>query len=1148
MDETWTEYKVLLMDRPTPGVYVTPPGKRRPAGKRQGRPRLSRLAVFKSDKLASLPWFVPEKSDSDQEEADQPENAANTLVPGESSLPPISPAADIDNVQPAAETTQISARGVKRTQAAVNQETSLTPLPGVKQSKSHGGRPSKKPRLEDVSRQSPTIVDSEGALADAEVHEIPKQSESVTRSKSDAVHQLDVELDQEQTPKRRRVGSPERDDVEKPIQMLTGAQNAEEEVPMPITLASETDQTQDLQLPRVPNQKVHPTGDRGGSIGLLRRRLIMEIVEKAGGAYPSGTEIWYPFATALKKTNRKEKPDMRTIKTAIKHLVDAGKLKQLTFSGRDSKGVMITRTIVAKPEMSPNDPLITDMQRQVLAIGRPEPGHTYSPNVEADPGLSRSGGAPTAQNYYLPIAAGATVTLKEKPARIRYREMRRERRLQKALLRQLAETSDVDERTPTGAKRLMTIHRPSTQDPLSNVPTTIARPEVIPRGRPKAPFKLSVVGGTSMLMNQGQWFHAPTGTFCSVGLKVFGRPKNGVPPVESIAEHVAQLSRMAQQTGDPASATNRILRWELQHEDFFDAILDDHPYVDQAVSNEAFQAAPIDGQIRFVDETPVRAPPTPRVPMKTRRQGVRTQPPLQTARPLRALQPAQAVQPVQPAQRRLDRMDTQPLVTTVVKTDEPRQTFRRQRHVQSLPEHLVRKLMVAIVAVRVLAGGAEGKLCDWDLVAAAFPTQNAALVQERAKNVLSRNRLQILKMQRDFQERFLDAYAKNQVPPIDYNHLEQYNWPALIEWANIELDVGPSDRVPSLPATREQFDSIFELREEPVTRADELYNLTTGVSVAYKRKLMTQVPFAVQMDNRQATQPGPRTKELARLDVVKTWVRASVVSPEQSYRAEEAREILSRFPQPLFESAVRSLLTDRVIHMNNRGRPSPGRNYDITDHLLNQINRKRTVDLTMLRSAANFKTNVLDPKLRNDGICDVSYSADDGSFLVMINLAVAGRITLHPRDPPRDKFGLTDGGYLTRQMDKARVRFAIDIRPTASYVYGNPIQDRASSIQPPALAEADDPDLPPRIPFWYDIHGYVVPRIWDMAVATVLGCVATREGLGAETIASMIKPALGAWEIDLLLRWLAEVGAVSREGRDESVGWRVNEWWWLVLT
>jgi transcription factor C subunit 3 len=133
-------------------------------------------------------------------------------------------------------------------------------------------------------------------------------------------------------------------------------------------------------------------------------------------------------------------------------------------------------------------------------------------------------------------------------------------------------------------------------------------------------------------------------------------------------------------------------------------------------------------------------------------------------------------------------------------------------------------------------------------------------------------------------------------------------------------------------------------------------------------------------------------------------------------------------------------------------------------------------------------------------------------------------------------------------MDKTKVRFAIDIYPTSSYVYGNPLQAQLESVGLPSPPEFPDDNLPPKIPLWFDIHGGLIKPIWEMAIASVIGCVAIRQGLSAQTISGMIKPALGAWEIELLLGWLADVGVVSREETGGYTGWKVLEFWWMILT
>jgi hypothetical protein len=1116
LDESWIEYQIMNMDRPTAGVYVTPQGKRRPAGKRQGRPKQGRIAIFKSDKLMSFPWFVKDHDDSDNEK---------TIG---ASVPP-SVAHDIDPVTPTPSIT----RRPKRPQDVLEQTDSPTPSTGADAGR-YRGRNTKRPRTDADGNGQAESIEIEASHEDGKLIPQARTNSAHDRDKSAAVHPLSVEADQETTPKRRRIASPDRPNAEVSSERPSGSVKQH----MKPTQSIETSEDMPRQptpsvVPESPKSaKRHAAADRGGSISLIRRKIILEIVEKAGGAYPSGNEIWYPFVTYWMKFNRKERPDMRTIKTAIKNIVDSGKLRQLTFSGRDIKGVMITRTILAKPDMSPNDPLIKDMQQQVLATDPRNPRISYSPHVDVDPVLIRTN-VPITQRFKLPVVASATVQLHHKPAFAIYEEKRQERQVNKALMRQLE--GDIESGK---TKRLLTTQRRAAPDPSGSTHTSISRPAPRPRGRPRIerPAKIiSAIGSTSLLMNPGQAFHPQTGTFATGARLARNRfPKIKPLPMQptEVAKSIQHLTQLARQTEDPSRTSDRILKWELDNEHFFDAVLQHRPYIDQAVDQNTFHAAPMEGNIRFDLDQPASA--RAKAPQSVRQ-------PNQPRKARRSLQSA-------PRRRRLDAVDTSLDARKETQRDALKAPLRRQRITATIPDALYRKIMAAIVVVRVLAGGWEARMVDWDLVSAAFPSEDPNFIQDRAKAILSRNRLQILKMQRDFQERFLEAYKKGRVPTIDYSNLEAYNWPAVVEWANIELDVTTSEKAPSLPATREQFDSIFELREDPITNGDELFGTTAMMTTVHKRTLTSRVPFAIPLDNGSNPKTGPRKTELARLEVAKSWVRANIVTPEQAYRPEEARNTLSRFGGPLVESATQALLTERIIGMGNRGRIVPGRNYDITDHLLQQFNRKRTIECTILRRAVHFKTTILDPQFQNGDSAEVEYNAEDGDILALINLAAAGQITFKPRDPPRDRWGLLDGsGYLTRQMDKNKLRFAIDIHSTPSYVYGNPVQAKIQSVGLPPSPVFPNDSLPQKIPFWFDIHGDLIPHIWDMAIASVIGCVAIREGASAETISGMIKPALGAWEIELLLSWLADVGVVSRVEIGGYAGWKVLEFWWMIL-
>ncbi|KAJ5611025.1 hypothetical protein N7510_007744 [Penicillium lagena] len=1170
MDETWTEYSALIMERPTPGVYVTPHGRRRPAGKARGRPRQSRIAVFKSPMLNSLSWFVKELDDSDGGEVVQSKETTPAHIVADGGTPAI---ASINVPEPrttrqAVETTPVASRNGKRAQSSGARAESPTASPTVEPTVKRRGRPPKRRRLDksQAGNDEPlSAPPEEGAIPDTTL------SEDVTllapdRDQGSAVHPLDVDATPETSSKRRRLASPENANRRSvPLHRASGNMRARLFTNDLISPKAEAAENGDISsVPPTPpvdrgsrrlvpekTPRVPLAVERGGTVGVLRRKIIIDVVEKAGGAYPTGTAMWYPFATAWTKLNYKEKPDLRTVQSTIKHLVDAGRLRQLTFSGRNGKGRMVTKTMVTKPETSPDDPWVKELRQMILSDDR---RIHFSPNIEIASDITKSGAArpygqpPQQQKWALPVESSITVNLQQKPASVEYAEKRRERGRQKQLLKSLqADIGAYDDgRQGTGVKRLMKINRPSTTQEYTFVQTSISRPtEGKKRGRPRRDSTgvrrfvkmLSTLRPYAMLMNPGQTFHTTTGTFSTgTGSVAFRKPReiSRRPPVD-VQESVNELAQLAR----PADTTNfftaadKILKWELQHGGVFDGNLGGFRSIDQTVHDAGFQTAPILGDIRFDVDQPAPALPTARPPMTTRKETSRRKqqqppPPQQT-----------------PVDRRLERL-ADPAAVVEAPTPVPRPIYRRQRHARPLPEVLTRKLMIALVVVRILAGGAEAKLVDWVLVAACFPEQDPKFIEDRARMVLTKNRLQIAKMQRDFQERFIAAYIKNRVPPIDYGNIDNYDWPAVVEWADRELDVPVSENIPDLPATRQQFDSIFELREEPVTAADDFFQTMHSITIHRKRTMLAQIAFAIPTEG-ESQPAGRRKAELERLEVAKTWVRANVVTPEEGYNGAEAEKILSRFGEPLLNSAVQSLLTERVIGHSNRGRVIPGRNYDITDHFLHTLSRKRGIDSMQLHRAAYFKTSILDPQLQSTGYADVQYGADDGDILALINLATSGRVSLRPRDPPRDKFGLTDGGYLTRQMDKMRLRFAIEVRPLETYVYGNPIDGLATSIPAPSYQPSADPSLPPKIPLWLDINGQFVQRLWEKVAGAVVGCVAVRPGINAASIASMIKPAMGAWETSLLLGWLEQVGAVRRHGMDEQATWTVQEWWWMSL-
>lgn len=1323
MDASWTEYSVLLIERPGPGVYVTSRGRRRPAGKERGRPPASRIAVFKTPKLLDLSWFRKENIGSENgspvPESSQPRNVDESLLtptpnsvellgsqglgvkrgtkrtsqlresgPEPDKASKLRRTGDVatglgtPQEEPGADEVMLEGQTAEtgmqepQTPSHTRSKRKRTPSPEIARQESARAREkdgiATKPSFEQqgtpvteetgpkrLRQKSPGGGTSNGTepsaipMAATNPPEMPGADHGNQRPPASAAQdenmpdasQRAAEMAMNNKPAVKGPLEESRVPPQRTVNSGSSASNAGATSIPPSTpgvYRTETPGSHISQTPETPaSHVIRPKLlDKGGSVAFLRRKIVMDLVEKAGGAFPMGPELWYPFVTVWMKTKYKEKPDMRTLRTAVKHLVDTGKLRQQTFCGKDSKGVMVTKTLICKSEIGPDDPIVKDMQQKFLASTT---RHFFPPNIEVDPSLSKHRGTTpkTVKQYTVPVEPTVTVKLHQKPAAVAALEKRRGENIQKRLLRRLEieqMRESMQEVRPSGAVRLFSIPRPDGLTPsIHSIPgsqasfgvfdmggASMRRPPtggIGPRRLKPFSFPISLMGPYAMLMSPSQTFNPLNGTFSTnAGLATITRgrprarpspamwmlmcpsqsfnPRNGTFSTNAglaaprptyprtphrLDPHLPHsLDDLFVQAGrrkvgmagepDPRSRkfirdTNAILRWELQNERLLQQQRsEDLHYINQTIhDSDTFESAPIEGGIQFIPGvTPDSSARRRRRPRRERRSGdfiYEEHPPF----PPRPASPKlmnelpmdhynYPIGPSAPQQRRVEKLND--MITTGAESSalQSRPLARRTRVTGSVSLSMYQNLMMAIVVVRALAGGADGRMVDWILVGCCFPEEDPKVVQDRGKALLAKNRLQIAKMQGDFQERFIEAYAKDEVPPINYDDLEEYDWNAVIEWANANLDAPKSHTTPDLPATRDQFNDIFELREEPLMSMDEYYQ-THSVTLNRKKLILSNVAFAEPLPSKASKQRLNRHMELSQFETVKTFVRANILTPAEVYRAADAKAALEYIDHNILSNALQALVTERVISQSNKGRILPGRNYDITEHFIYTLSKRRAIESTELRRASKFKTDTLDSAFTSQGVYSVPFNAEDGEILAMINLFASGRLTMAPRDPPRDKFGLTEGGYLTRMMNKDKLRFPVDLYPVdGKYITGNPVSEKTSAIPPPCPPRFplnETLSLPEKFPLWFDIHGGFISVLWDLAVSATLSNVVVRPGITAERIAGMIRPTMGAWEVRMVLDWLVEVGVMKKSGSDDGdaeSSWFVMDWWWMVLS
>ena len=517
----------------------------------------------------------------------------------------------------------------------------------------------------------------------------------------------------------------------------------------------------------------------------------------------------------------------------------------------------------------------------------------------------------------------------------------------------------------------------------------------------------------------------------------------------------------------------------------------------------------------------------------------------------------------QPARRsNLARLSATPIPAIEVPVDADGRAFKRITlrgpKVQAVSSEDDDRILIAVLVVRTLVGGSE-QYIDWVLLARMFGSEfSERLLHRRWVSVRVRYKRNLEKLQADIQDMFLQAYENGTIPPLDFDNYDNYDWNSLIDWTMKNLDTPLNNLNKDLPRTRTELDDLFELRKPSVVVSELalFYELESLCSVPRRQVVIHRKPHLVPVHTASTN-----TEESSLHEIAKTWVRANVMASDKGYDANLARDKLISLGEPNVEAAVKDLLSSRVILHANKGRLIPGRNYDMTDYCLTRLRRK--IDANTFREAAVYKSR-LDVKFEKEGSVALSYYTRDAEVMTALNLAANGRISILPKDPPMEMFGLVDNGYRTQHMNKARLNFDIELKPTASYIRGNPLlplppppgsvfctvssspKDTAQSHR----ASVGSEPIMERFPFWIGIDNTLVPAAWDLALAAVLSLAVIQPGVSASEVAKTLRPALEAWEVALIFQWCVRAGVATwaddQAGQSANGGVKVAEWWWLV--
>lgn len=459
---------------------------------------------------------------------------------------------------------------------------------------------------------------------------------------------------------------------------------------------------------------------------------------------------------------------------------------------------------------------------------------------------------------------------------------------------------------------------------------------------------------------------------------------------------------------------------------------------------------------------------------------------------------------------------------------------RGPKGARSLGKNGEKRLLTAVMVVRTLTGGLDKRI-DWVLVAKAFGESRTQLfIHGKWAQILQKYKLGLPQIETDFEDAFMKAYEEGSIPALDFDDLAAYDWKFLTEWAMALASSHASPSLqPDLPGDRAELEETYAMKDTSEMDVNGYYgiNVPSGITLSKRSSIIHRKAYAypVRVPNEMSAPEAPEQLVLAR-----SWIRANVITPEKGYNPELSRSKLETLPITIVEEGLKELLANRVLAQENKGRLVPGRNYDVSEHFLSSL--RINITPVQLQRAQVYKDE-LDQCFNEAGSAPWVPTAPEGEVLVIMNLLAHQRIKLVPINVPLNKWGHTDGGYESRHIDKSRLNFDMEIRPTPDYVCGNPLDP----LPDPPNQHLIDPMA--RIPLWYDIHGSLVPVMWEMALTAVLALLVIRPGVGAEEIEKAVTPAMEAWEIQILLDWCI----VAKVATKVRTGYTTDEWWWLAL-
>ncbi|RYP67587.1 hypothetical protein DL771_007139 [Monosporascus sp. 5C6A] len=439
-------------------------------------------------------------------------------------------------------------------------------------------------------------------------------------------------------------------------------------------------------------------------------------------------------------------------------------------------------------------------------------------------------------------------------------------------------------------------------------------------------------------------------------------------------------------------------------------------------------------------------------------------------------------------------------------------------------------LITTFVVIKSLIGGVEGTI-DYGLILKLFPEKSYTSLKNFWPKACKQRKRFVNALTEKFQSSFLEAYEKGDLPPLDFDNPEDYDWVSLVRWA-MKLDIHEDVY---LPGSRNDLDQMYSLEDPDDEVVDWREIWFANVAVHTRIEANISKPSTIPIRQSQS--------EDVLMMRARSWIRSlcSTSLTQSGAPDKVVGKILElgngseEQTSKIFGKVITRLIKEKIATKGKSKKFGFRLNYNVDKIVEKSANVEKYIQ------AVTFKTR-LDEAFRNHGKMFLSYASNDGSIMATLNLQSYDRIRMEPVDVPHIPFGFEPGNYEGRSYPKSYYHWKVKLVPTEKYLYDHemPLLDQVQS--------ADIPTKGPHgaIPIWVDLLDKVDKKRWVEYVCMLAFALATKGPLTPSSASVILKPVLEPFEAELIMDFFDRLGLLHRLFPG-SPGGTVGEWWWLAV-